>query len=73
MDKHDDCGWRVSIFTIAAVFLVAAKLSGSITWGWLACTSPAWGAVAVYTLLQLLRLATWCKRNTSPIPAEGNL
>lgn len=73
MDKHDDCGWFLSIYTIATLFLVAAKLSGSIDWSWLACTSPAWGSIAAYQVVQLAGRRGWFKRNTPSIPSEHNL
>ena len=73
MDKHDDCGWFLSLYTIATLFLVAAKLSGSIDWGWIACTSPAWGAIGVNQVVQLAGHRGWLKRFPSPIPSEHNL
>lgn len=73
MTKNDECGWYLSIYTIATLFLLAAKLSGSIDWGWLACTSPAWGAIAAHQVIQWAACRGWLKRNTSPIPCEHNL
>lgn len=73
MDKHDDCGWFLSLYTIATLFLVMAKLSGSIDWSWLVCTSPAWGSIAGRIVAQQLVRTNLFKRNTSPIPSEHNL
>lgn len=73
MTNNDECGWFLSIYTIATLFLVAAKLSGSIDWGWVACTSPAWGAIAAHQVVQLAGRLGWFKRNTLPIPSEHNL
>lgn len=73
MDKPDDCGWFLSLYTIATLFLVAAKLSGSIDLSWLVCTSPAWGSIAARIVAQLLGHTTLYQRISKPIPSEHNL
>jgi len=67
----DDNRWACSIYSLLTVLLVVLKLAGLTNLEWWVCTSPAWGGITVYIVLQLIRFAT--KRNASPTPSEHNL